>query len=87
MTNQYDNTNRGAVWPNARRRDGKNDPQFTGTINVDGKDYWISAWDKKPGASESAPFLSLSVRPVEDKPQQQSYQKPAQDMPDDEIPW
>ena len=85
MTNQYDNTNRGAVWPNTRRRDGKNDPQFTGTINVDGQEYWLSAWEKRPGSSDNAPFLSFSVRKVEEqKPQEY---RPAKTESVDEIPW
>lgn len=86
MSNQYDNTNRGAIWNNTRQRPGKTDPHFTGTINVEGQEYWISAWKRREGAPDTAPVLSLSVRKVEPK-QEESYQSPAQSVPDDEIPW
>ena len=87
MSNQYDNTNRGAVWKNQKMREGKRDPHFTGTINVDGVDYYISAWkNDKPG--DNQPVLSLSVR-KDDRQQQPSYQPAAQAPADvnDEIPW
>ena len=67
MTN-YDNNNRGAVWKNDRKTTDKH-PDFNGTINVDGKDYWVSAWrgDKE---NPKAPVLSFSVQ-EKDVPKQQ----------------
>ena len=65
----YDNTNRGALWNNDRKQND-NHPDLSGSINIDGKDYWISGWKKKPDANPRAPIVSLSVRPVEEKPQQ-----------------
>jgi hypothetical protein len=38
----YDTTNRGAIWKNDDKQND-NHPDFKGSINVDGKDYWISA--------------------------------------------
>ena len=57
----YDNTNRGAIWPNDRMREGKKDPEFTGSLDVDGVDYWVSAWRRKPDAKPGSPSLSFSV--------------------------
>jgi len=59
---QYDNTNRGSIWKNERKREGKQDADFTGTLNVDGKEYWVNAWRRKDGASARAPALSFSIR-------------------------
>jgi hypothetical protein len=56
---EYDNTNRGQIWGNEKKREGKQDPDFTGSLNVDGREYWISAWKRKEGASAKAPALSL----------------------------
>ena len=56
----YDNTNRGALFRN-ERRESDNHPEYTGSINVDGTDYWLSAWVKE-GKSGSK-FFSLSVKP------------------------
>lgn len=87
MSNQYDNTNRGAVWKNGKMRDGKRDPHFTGTINVDGVDYFISVWNNdKQG--ENQPLMTMSVR-KDDRNENPSYQS-GNTAPVDvnsEIPW
>lgn len=59
----YDNTNRGALFTN-KRRTKDNHPGFTGKINVEGKEYWLSAWGRTSKAGEK--FLSLSVNPVQE---------------------
>jgi hypothetical protein len=41
----YDNTNTGILFRNDRRENEKQ-PEFTGTINVDGVEFWLSAWVK-----------------------------------------
>ena len=60
---QYDNTNRGSIWPNKKKRPDKQDADFTGSLNVGGVEYWVNAWKKKEGASADAPSLSFTVRP------------------------
>jgi len=83
---EFDNTNRGAIWNNDQKKTDKH-PDFSGSINVDGKEYWLSGWKKKDGQSDRAPLVSFSVRPKdykEDKPEQPA--KPAVDV-NDEIPW
>lgn len=62
----YDNTNRGAIWKNDDKRED-NHPDFKGSINVDGVEYWVSAWKRKEGAAAKAPALSFSVKPKEDQ--------------------
>lgn len=62
MSKQFDDRNRGSIWPNKKKREGKQDPDFTGALNVDGKDYWVSAWKRKPDAREGAPSLSFTVK-------------------------
>ena len=58
----FDNTNRGSIWKNDKMRPGKQDPEFTGSLNVNGAEYWVSAWKRKPDASEKAPALSFSIK-------------------------
>lgn len=56
----YDNTNRGGLWKNARKESDRH-PDYTGNINVNGVDMWLSAWiktDRKGGK-----FMSLAVKP------------------------
>lgn len=63
----YDNRNRGAIWKNDDKQDDKH-PDFKGSLNVDGVEYWVSAWKRKEGAAAKAPALSFTVKPKEDKP-------------------
>jgi hypothetical protein len=63
----YDDKNRGSIWKNEKKTTDKH-PDFTGSLNVDGKDYWVSAWKRKEGASDRSPALSFSVKPKDGKP-------------------
>jgi hypothetical protein len=57
----YDNTNRGSVWKNEKKETEKH-PDFTGSVNVEGKEYWVSGWKRRPDQSDKAPALSFSLR-------------------------
>jgi hypothetical protein len=63
----YDNNNRGSVWKNEKKRPGKQDADFTGSLNVNGVEYWVNAWKRKEGASDKSPALSFSIRPKDDQ--------------------
>ncbi len=67
----HDNTNRGAIWKNEKKEQDTH-PDFTGSLNVDGVEYWVSAWKRKEGAAPKAPALSFSVKPKEQRPARQS---------------
>jgi single-stranded DNA-binding protein len=77
----YDNTNTGLLAKN-QRKEQDNHPDYTGSINVDGVDYWLSAWiktGKEGGKLEGQKFFSLSLRPKDGQqapqPQRQQYQQ------------
>ena len=59
----YDNTNSGAAFP----KDSPNPkaPKFAGPLNVEGKDFEISIWEKTSKAGK--PFLSIKVGPPREK--------------------
>jgi len=61
----YDNTNRGAMWPNIDRMSEKH-PDFNGSLDVDGKKYWVSGWRKKEGANPAAPIITFTIKVKED---------------------
>jgi len=61
---EYDNTNRGAIWKNDKKETEKH-PDFRGELNVNGADFWVSAWRRAPGAPDKAPALSFAVTPKE----------------------
>jgi hypothetical protein len=45
MSQQYDNTNRWVLFKN-ERKDKDTSPDYTGTLNVDGVEYFLDAWLK-----------------------------------------
>jgi len=51
---EYDNTNRGSLFKNDRKDDAKF-PDYKGSLNVDGVEYWLSAWLKV--SKDGAKFL------------------------------
>lgn len=74
MAQQYDNTNRGSLWKNDNKTTD-NHPDLRGELNVNGKEFWVSAWKRKEGASDKAPILSFSIQPKEAQ-QQTTQQQP-----------
>lgn len=81
MNQQYDDKNRGVLFVNDRK-EKDSQPDRKGTANIDGKEYWVSAWDKPN--SKGAPF-SLSFTPKEAKESQAQSPKPSD--PDDDLPF
>lgn len=70
----YDNTNSGLLAKN-QRKEQDNHPDYTGSINVDGQDYWLSAWIKegREGTKlEGQRYFSLSVKPKDAQPQRRA---------------
>ena len=43
----YDNTNRGSIWGNKKKRPGKQDADFTGSLNVNGVEFYYDFGDGK----------------------------------------
>ena len=60
----YDNTNRFSLFKNDRKEKDTH-PDLTGTINVDGVEYYLNAWTKE---GKKGKFLSGSIKLKEDKP-------------------
>jgi uncharacterized protein (DUF736 family) len=59
MSEKYDNTNRGVLFRQEKEQD--NHPDYTGKINVQGKDFLLAAWIKT--SKKGTKFMSLSVKP------------------------
>lgn len=56
---QFDNTNRGVLFQNDRK-DKETHPDRTGSLNVDGVEYFLDGWLKE--SKDGKKFLSLSVK-------------------------
>ena len=84
---EYDNTNSGALFKNDDKDESHpNWPDYNGTIDVDGTEYWIKAW-LKTAKKTGRKFMSLSVEPKERRPPKQESGSPAADDFDDDIPF
>lgn len=92
---EYDNTNTGILTRNAKQRNDR-DPSHQGSINIEGKEYWLSAWvnEGKPGGKlEGQKYFSIKAKPKDEKPAQASAAKPAaapapaSTFDDDDIPF
>lgn len=54
----YDNTNSGVLFVNERKSTDRH-PDFTGQVNVEGVEYWMSAWKRK--SKNGRGFLSIAL--------------------------
>ena len=59
----YDNTNSGIITRNERRTTDKH-PEYTGSLNVEGVEYWVSAWvneGRAGGKLEGKKYFSIKL--------------------------
>jgi hypothetical protein len=56
---EYDNTNRGVLFRAKERKSDKH-PEYSGSVNIEGVEYWLDGWVKD---GKSGKFFSLSVKP------------------------
>lgn len=67
---QFDRTNTGTLGRNKNRKNDKQ-PEYKGSINIGGVEYWLSGWVKTAGDNAPEPgskFFSLSVTPKDGFP-------------------
>ena len=81
---EFDNTNRGSLFKNDRKDDAKF-PDYKGSINVDGTEYWLSAWIKV--SKDGAKFMSLSVKNKNADASLQPKKKVKQEEFEDDVPF
>lgn len=58
MTQEYDNTNRWTLFKNENRATDKH-PEYSGTLNVDGVEFWLNGWIKE---GRKGKFFSGSIK-------------------------
>ena len=83
---EYDNTNKGALFGNTRKREGKKDPDLQGKLNIKGTEFWISGWFftyEKDGETRKAINLAIGD-PVE--PKKNEVRNPVSEIESD-IPF
>lgn len=78
---EFDNTDRGVLYRNENKT-SDNHPDYSGSVNVAGADYWLSGWLKE-SKKDGKKFFSLSVK---QKEKQNPHAKPKQEKPmDDDL--
>lgn len=81
MSKQYDNTNRGVLFKNGRKQQDKH-PDYTGKIDVEGKEYKLAAWIKEGSKGK---FMSLSVS-IDDGSRKERSADNTPPFQDDDLP-
>lgn len=87
MAKQFDNTNRGALF-RVKNPTSDKSPSHTGTLNVEGTVFKLSAWVREAKSGEK--FFSLAVTLADDQPKQDREERRRQDDRDldsDAIPF
>ena len=75
----YDNTNKGAIWGNKDKQTDKH-PDFKGSINIEGVEYWLSGWKRDPNGNPKAPSVKFEVK-RKDEVHEQGMAQAQQAMP------
>lgn len=74
------------------RKDRENSPDYTGTIKVNGQEFYMSAWLKEGNGKK---FFSISLKPKDAPQRSQGNQSSGRQEPqqsferdiDDDVPW
>jgi uncharacterized protein (DUF736 family) len=85
---QYDNTNSGALFKNDDKREGKSDPDYKGSVNVEGTEYWVSSWINTSKAGQK--YMSLKLKAKEPRQESAPAKQPVTagtDDFDDDLPF
>ncbi len=81
----YDNSNQGAIFRNKEKSEERH-PDYRGSLNVAGTDYWVSSWLKTSKAGEK--YMSISVQPKKPQVAPKSREPGEDDEPfSDDIPF
>jgi len=86
----YDNSNSGFIGKNNRQREGKKDPELSGSCEVGGVQYWIKGWRNAKGYGlrfepKEGERSNKKPRGPQSSPARQP--EPAGELDEDEIPF
>ena len=81
---EYDNNQRGVLFRNKEKRDGKKDADYRGNATVEGVEYWLDAWVNEP-KSGGDKFLSVKFKAKEQQAPKPTFA--AEPEFDDSLPF
>lgn len=84
---EYDNNLRGVLFKNDRKN-SPNHPDYKGSAEIEGQQYWMSAWIKE--GKTGAKRMSISFKPKDEQttkenPIESRYEDDA--FPNDDVPF
>lgn len=82
---EYDNTNTFAMFKNKNKEEGSKQPDYRGTMNIDGVEKEIAAWIRVSGKGEK--FMSGKVSEPYKKDGQPEQKNTKQAIDDTDIPF
>lgn len=82
----YDPNMRGAIWPNKKKTEDWH-CDFEGNAMVNGQEFFVNAYKKKPDAKENAPSLSFTFKPKQAPQNERPDEIGRKPTPSDEIPF
>tara|TARA_Y100001951_G_C11164499_1_gene196690 strand:+ start:286 stop:507 length:222 start_codon:yes stop_codon:yes gene_type:complete len=62
---EYDNENRGVLFPNKYKEDGDKKPNYTGSVDVQGEQWRLAAWENT--SKNGVKYISLVVSEPKEK--------------------
>jgi len=74
---EYDNTNSGAIFKNDKKESDKH-PDYKGSINAEGKDFWASVWINESKAGQKYFSIKLTAKDGQTTQAQSNYTPPVQ---------
>jgi len=83
MSQEYDNDLRGVLFKNDRKEKDTH-PDYKGSAEVDGVEYWLSAWIKE---GKKGKFMSLSFKEKDEDAPAPAKKASRRDEPEDDIPF
>ena len=84
---QYDNNLKGVLFVNDKKQNAEDKkPDMTGNCEINGKEYWVSAW-KRTGNNSGKTFLSLSFQSKEQDVSGDPNNRPVAAQESDGLPF
>lgn len=81
----FDPTNRGVLFKNDRKTQD-NHPDYKGSLNIDGVEYWQAAWLKKSKDGKTFMSFSYELKDEASAPRKEQSQQGVEPF-GDEIPF
>lgn len=69
----------------AKDRASDRHPEYTGSFNIDGKEYWLAGWVKE--SQGGTKYFSLAVKPKEAKPEPKQEKRGSIHEMESDIPF